>query len=107
MYIYKTMVLRCYRPAALVEYDWIAYAYPLYDTRVTIDMNLRSSEANFNLFCEQPMYVSLISGYYVLEVKYNEKLVEFISKLLRPYQLTQISISKYCIGRKIFTDVMY
>lgn len=106
VYIYKTMVMGCYRPVALVEYDRVAYTYPLYNTRITIDMNLRSSEEKLNIFCDKPMYLPLLTGYYVLEVKYNKKLVSFISELLKPYHLTQISVSKYCMGRKKFSDFL-
>lgn len=105
--IYTMMVLGCYRPVVLVEYDRIAYTYPLYNTRVTIDMNVRSSEGNLDLFCESPGYTVLLKEKTILEVKYNDKLMNFISRALKQYNLTNCSVSKYCLGRKVFCDFEY
>ena len=102
--IYKTMVLGCYKPVVMVEYDRIAYVYPRYNTRITFDMNVRSSESNFDLFCEKPLFNVLINQKVILEVKYNEKLMGFISNILKSYKLTQLAVSKYCTGRKVFYD---
>lgn len=102
--IYLWMVEGCYRPVELVEYDRIAWTFPLYNTRLTIDMNIRSSESNFDVFAEEPMYIMIRNDAHVLEVKYNEKLVKFISDVLKQYNFTKCSISKYCTGRKIFQD---
>lgn len=104
--IYKTMSLGCYKPVVMVEYDRIAYTFPLYDTRITFDYNIRSSESNFDLFAKKIIYTPLLNET-ILEVKYNGKLVGFISEILKPYKLTRISVSKYCIGRNIFYDFNY
>ncbi len=101
---YKVMTLGCYKPVVLVEYDRLAYIYPLNDTRLTIDMNIRSSESNFNLFDEKPIYTPILEDQTLLEVKYNNKLLTFISNVLKKYNLTRFSVSKYCYGRKIFYD---
>lgn len=103
-YIFSVMTLGCYKPVVLIEYDRIAYTYPLYNTRITIDMNVRCSESNLSLFSKMPMYFILQDNRYILEVKYNSKLMNFISDILKKYQITQCSISKYCIGRKVYTD---
>ena len=100
--IYTTMVMGGYRPVVLVEYDRSAYIYPVYNTRITVDMNLRSSESNLDLFCDRPVYTVLMKEDVILEVKYNQRLVRFLSDILRQYHLTQCSVSKYCMGRKIF-----
>lgn len=102
--IYTTMVMGGYRPVVLVEYDRSAYIYPVYNTRITVDMNLRSSESNLDLFCDRPVYTVLMKEDVILEVKYNQRLVRFLSDILRRYHLTQCSVSKYCMGRKIFHD---
>ena len=107
MRIYMWMVEGCYRPVVLIEYDRIAYTFPLYNTRLTIDMNIRSSESNLDLFSEDPMYIMVQNNVHVLEVKYNEKLMKFISDVLKQYNLTQCSVSKYCMGRKIFQDFIF
>lgn len=102
--IYKTMVLGCYKPVVMVEYDRIAYVYPLYNTRITFDMNVRSSESNFDLFSKDLSFNYLINKRIILEIKFNEKLMKFISDILKPYKLTQLAISKYCTGRKAYYD---
>ncbi len=107
MLVYTTMVMGGYRPVVLIEYDRIAYTYPVYNTRVTVDMDVRSSESNLDLFSEKPVYTVLMKEEVVLEVKYNQKLVKFLSDILRQYHLTQCSVSKYCMGRKVFYDFEY
>lgn len=102
--IYTTMVMGAYSPVVLVEYDRIAYTYPVYNTRITVDMNLRSSESNLDLFSDRPVYTVIMKEEAVLEVKYNQRLVRFLADILRQYHLTQCSVSKYCMGRKIFCD---
>lgn len=105
--IYTTMVLGVYRPAVMVEYDRIAFTHPLYSTRLTLDMNVRSSESNFDLFDPNISYVPLMDYETVLEVKYNEKLLRFISTTLKPYHLTKVAVSKYLMARKVFYDFNY
>lgn len=102
--IYTTMILGCYKPVVMVEYDRIAYTHPLYNTRITLDMNVRSSESNFNLFDQNILYTPIMENSIILEVKYNGKLIELISDVLKNYHLTKISVSKYCFSRKIFYD---
>ena len=101
---YTTMMTGCYYPVALIEYDRIAYTYPLNNTRITIDMNVRSNESNFDLFAEKPIYNYVICNDIVLEVKYDGELLKFISNVLNKYKLNRVSVSKYCFGRKIFYD---
>ena len=107
VYIYTTMMMGHYMPVVLVEYDRIAYTHPLYNTRLTLDMNLRSSESSFDLFSKEPIYTPQMLESYVLEVKYNKKLLGFLSEILRSFHLTKCSVSKYCISRKLFYDFNY
>ena len=100
--MYHLMVNGCYRPVAMIEYNRIAYTYRLYDTRITFDMNIKSSESNFNLFDKKPLYTSILNDKIVLEVKFNGELINFISDILKPFNLTRLAISKYCLGRKNF-----
>lgn len=101
---YAIMVQGCYRPVVQVEYDRIAYRYPMYDTRITLDMNIRSSETNLNLFAPVVHYTPLMRENAVLEIKYNGKLMGFITDILNQFDLTQSSYSKYCAGRKVYYD---
>lgn len=105
--IYTTLVLGSYRPVVLIEYERVAYTYRLYNTRITFDSNIRSSESNFSLFEKNPIYNSIENNQVVLEVKYNEKLMDFISDILKPFHLTKVAVSKYCLGRRVYQDFDY
>ena len=102
IYIYKEMALGCYKPVALIEYDRCAFTYPEYDTRITIDKNIRTSETDFDLFSENVQFIPRTDELNVLEVKYNEKLMKFISDTLKKYNITKTSVSKYILGRPVY-----
>lgn len=104
---YNIMSQGLYRPVVQIEYDRIAYHYPMYDTRITLDMNIRSSESNMDLFAKKINYTPVMPENVVLEIKYSGKLMGFISGIFSPYHLTQNSYSKYCSGRQIYYDFLY
>lgn len=97
--IYTTMATECYRPVVTIEYDRTAFIYSEFNTRITLDKNIRISESNYNIFDEKMSFIPIFNENNILEVKYNEKLMKFISKILQPYNLNKTAISKYCIGR--------
>lgn len=97
-------ILRCggYRPAAVVEYDRLAYIYRNYATRITFDSGVRSEELTPALF-ERKRYRRLANeDYVILEVKFNRHLAGFIGSVLQKYCLNQVSVSKYGEGRPVF-----
>lgn len=104
---YAIMLQECYRPVVQIEYDRIAYIYPMHDTRITLDMNIRSSEANMDVFAPKIQYTPIMPDSVVLEIKYNDRLMGFISDILNPFDLTQGSYSKYCVGRKVYYDFIW
>lgn len=99
--LYCDMALGCYRPAVIVEYERCAYMYGEYNTRVTIDRHVRSSELSLDLFDQDPSWVHTIEDAVILEVKFNERLIEPIKKILAKYHLTNVSVSKYGSGRPV------
>ena len=103
-YIYTTMTLGCYRPKVLIEYKRIAYTFKEFDTRLTFDFDIKSSESNFNLFDEKINYLNVFNDNIILEVKFNGKLMNFISKILNEYNLKNISYSKYLYSRQVFNS---
>ena len=104
---YGIMTQGRYKPVVQIEYDRIAYKYPMYNTRITLDMNVRSSETNMDIFASAIHYMPVMNENVVLEVKYSGKLMGFISDMLSQFDLTQSSYSKYCMGRKIYYDFNY
>ena len=105
--IYSIMVQGRYKPVVQIEYDRFAYRYPMYDTRITLDMNIQSSETSMDIFASKIHYIPVMSENVVLEIKYSGKLMGFISDMLSQFDLTQSSYSKYCFGRKIYYDFNY
>jgi len=104
-YIYTELSSGVYRPRALVEYDRLAFMHELFSTRITFDMNVRSSESCFDLYSKQPACTPVFNEMTVLEVKYNDVLLDSVSRVLKGYNLTRTSFSKYCISRKIYFDI--
>ena len=104
---YGIMARGRYMRGVIIEYDRLAYRYPMYDTRITLDMNIRSSESNLNLFSPNINYTPVLYEDVVLEIKYSGKLMGFISDALCRFGLTQNAYSKYCSGRRNYYDFNY
>lgn len=99
--LYCDMTLGCYRPVVIIEYDRCAYLYGEYNTRITIDRHVRSSELELDLFDSSLPWINTIEDAVILEVKFNETLIEPIRKLLAKYHLTNVAVSKYGSGRPV------
>lgn len=106
MRFYSLLTRGCYRPAVLCEYRREAYVYPASDTRVTFDYDLRSNEAGEALYAENPLYIPLLPGRVVVEVKHTGTLPRFIASLLQTGHLREESFSKYCRGRAQFLALL-
>ena len=104
---YSIMESGHYRPVVLIEYDRTAYQFPMYNTRITLDKNIRSSETNLDILTCNGLYAPVMEQDVVLEIKYSDKLMGFISDVLVQFDLTQGSYSKYCAGRRIYYDFNY
>lgn len=104
---YGIMAQGQYRPVAQIAYDRLAYKYPMYDTRITLDMNVRSSESNMDLFSSDVQFTPVMRENAVLEVKYSGKLMGFLSVMFAQFHLTQGTYSKYCVGRQVYYDFNY
>lgn len=101
-YLYAFMTTKCYRPKCIVEYDRIAYCTDTNDIRVTFDMNLRATEANFDLFHENmQLYPVANRTEATMEVKYNGFLFTYIKNIINKSDRMQVSNSKYCRARTL------
>ena len=105
--LYLAMERGVYRPVNIIEYDRLAFCYPLYDTRITIDRNIRTREFNRDFFNRSLVFSPENTELSVLEVKFNKHLMNFISQVLSKYNLTEQSYSKYYLGRPVFEDFNY
>ena len=101
------MRTRLLRPRIIVEYDRVPYVEPLGNTRITLDLNIRSS-SYVSLFLEEqvPMRPIMPKGKNILEVKYDEFLPDSIYRNLQLNSLQQTTFSKYYLCRRYsFTGI--
>jgi SPX domain protein involved in polyphosphate accumulation len=95
------MQTRHLHPVVIVEYDRIPYVYRNGNVRVTLDMNIASSNAVTRFLDEEiPKRPVMAAGRRLLEVKYDEFLPDVIYSALQLRNLRQTAFSKYYICRK-------
>lgn len=99
--LYSLLMLGAYRPSSVIEYERRAYVYGEFNTRITFDRNVRASEFCFDLYGDDIPYVPVCTDYVILEVKYNGELLQSVRSILGKYYLTNVSMSKYGIGRPL------
>lgn len=101
-YLYAFMTAKCYRPKCIVEYDRFAFCKDTNDIRVTFDMNLRATEADFDLFRENlQLYPIANRADATMEVKFNGFLFTYIKNVINMSDRIQVSNSKYCRARTL------
>lgn len=84
------------KPAVIVDYNRLAYTYPLFDTRITFDENIKSGRFNYDLFGECQTY-NVLEDEVVLEVKFNEMLPNHIARVIMNIPSVRQAISKYAL----------
>ena len=88
------------RPKVIVTYERSAYLYESGNTRITFDSNIRSSN-QIELFGNKDLYFDEIKDLdYILEVKYDEFIPDFIASNINISNMLQISYSKYLMCRE-------
>lgn len=95
------MRTQLFKPAVIVEYERIPYIYSIGNVRITLDMNIRSSN-DFDDFFNPNLSTRPIlpKGQHLLEVKYDELLPDFIKEVLQIGELQRTTFSKYYLCRK-------
>ncbi len=84
------------RPSLLMEYRRRAFVWPGYDTRITVDSDIRYSGSFLDFFSEHPRMTPLdMGGGAVLEVKYSGALERFVAELISPFCGGRLSYGKY------------
>jgi hypothetical protein len=100
------MQTKLLRPAVIVEYDRIPYIYNMGNVRVTMDMNIRSSNRVREFMNENlPMRLIMEKNQQILEVKWDELLPDFIRYLLSLDDLVWTAFSKYYLCRRFSLGV--
>ena len=87
---YETLV-----PACLIIYDRTAYFEPGGDLRLTIDGNPRYRTTDLNLTTSMDGISLLGEGYYILEIKVQDAMPLWLTKILCEGKIYKGSFSKY------------
>ena len=88
------------RPKVIVSYERSAYLYKSGNTRITFDSNIRSSN-QIELFGNKDLYHDEVRDLnYILEVKYDEFIPDFIAQSINISNMLQIAYSKYLMCRE-------
>ena len=99
---YYMMNQYCYRPKTIVSYNRKAFVAKENNIRITFDHHIKASESNFDLFSKNLNENYVMNPYLVvLEVKYNNFLLSYIKDMLEECDASDLSVSKYCMGRGI------
>lgn len=89
------------RPVVIVEYERIPYVYKNGNVRVTFDVHVSSSSNVRDFLSEDlPKRPIMPTGQYLMEVKFDEFLPDFIYRSLNLSHLQQTAYSKYYLCRK-------
>ncbi len=101
--IFREMRVNLLHPVVIVDYDREAYLHPAEEVRITFDKNLRTGLRSVDLFDTRiPTLPVMDDEMYILEVKYNRALPQYIADLISfccP-ELIQTAISKYTMCRR-------
>ena len=104
-YAYDLMTTRLYRPVSLIEYDRRAYTHENFNTRVTMDNNLRFCEFNYDLFARHLNFKSAMpKEQTILEIKYDRFLFKQIQDVLSKCDLSKKPPSKFGTSRQILKE---
>lgn len=105
---YAIMSMNCYVPKAIVQYNRKAFIAKENNIRITLDGNIIATESSFDIFSNKLNMYQVFSKYNtVLEVKYNGFLLSYIKDILKSVNKSELSVSKYCLSRKIGLNYVY
>lgn len=89
-------------PVAIVDYCRVAYTYPIGNVRITLDKDISCSERIKDFYNENALLIPVMPyDRHILEVKYDDILPGFISKMIDIGDLEQVSFSKYGYSRRV------
>lgn len=92
----------CLKPKVIVSYSRSAYVYEPGNTRITFDSDIRASNDIESFGTGSTRYDYPRGENYVLEVKYDEFIPDFILQALEIDSMRQTSYSKYRVCRDIY-----
>ncbi len=99
--IYKELKTTYALPKVIIDYEREAYVCKAHNIRINFDKNIRACSTGLDLLDKAlPMVPLSEENVYVLEVKYNSYLPDFIRDILSVPLMNRTSFSKYCIARE-------
>jgi hypothetical protein len=105
---FSLMNTLCYRPKAVITYFRKAFVAKENKIRVTFDHHIKGTESCFDIFSESLLENSILDPYLVvLEVKFNGFLLGYIKDLLMDFDTSEVTVSKYCLGRSVSKHYLF
>ena len=87
------------KPVMLIDYQRRAYQSKFdYEFRITFDGELYGTETTQLFPKDNYKRRKLVDGYTIMEVKFRKHVPPWFHRIMIKYQLTRLSISKYCTG---------
>ncbi len=107
-YAFNLMKSKLYRPVSMVEYDRRAFTHEFFNTRVTLDNNLRFTNFNYNLFNKNINFQKGLPGdKSILEVKYDRFLFQQLQEVLSKCNFVGKPTSKFGTSRQLLNTYYY
>ncbi len=95
------MLNHLYSPKVIVDYEREAFVDNEHSVRVTFDKNIRCAYSN-SIFDKNLGLIPVFrESVFILEVKFNDVLPDFIRNVICTGRVLNSSISKYCMAREL------
>lgn len=107
-YAYNLLSTENYRPVSIVEYDRRAFTHNNFNTRITLDNNLRSNTFSTDFFSDKINFNNLLPlDKTILEVKYDRFLFSQVQDVLNNCDFCEQPPSKYGSCRQLLQNYYY
>ena len=102
------MNMQFYRPKAVIAYTRKVFIANENEIRITFDHNIKGSESCFDIFSENLVENIIFDpSAVVMEVKFNGFLLSYIKDMINEANVSELAVSKYCLGRAIGKDYLF
>ncbi|MCR5100760.1 MAG: polyphosphate polymerase domain-containing protein [Butyrivibrio sp.] len=100
IFLHQKMISGIYRPKVIIEYERVAFTYPVSNTRITFDYNVKKATSSIGILSDDLSFLPVGCGdRVVLEIKYNDFLIEPIERAVRDINMMMTANSKYSMSR--------
>jgi len=102
------MNMQFYRAKAIVSYTRKVFIAHENDIRITFDQNIRGTESCYNIFSDNLVENMIFDpSMVVMEVKFNGFLLSYIKDLINEVNVSELAVSKYCLGRTVGKEYLF